>query len=234
MITEISTAVQHFDYVRNKSIIGGGIDKESDDDFRQRIIHSASGSVEGSIGWFKAKAESQELVKEAKIVPRMHGEGSVGIIVRGYKDSSNASINPKDIENKINAKEHKPLANWRAFVSLAEVQPIKIELTIYYRKTKPLEKDIKDALDQYFNKFNPGDVFVKEKMESFIINAPNVFNIKTGSIKIPNNDSDTGQPWKDIDINKGIIDPKPNIIIDYYKDKGWPKLKFEDFNEVPR
>ncbi len=212
-ITEIFTKHNYFDLVKQLTPTSGGVDRERDDDFRQRIITKASGKLEGSIGWFKSQAEKFGGVKNAHIVPKIYGVGTVGIAIKGVKDFvSPVLIN--EIQAYFDSDEARPIANWKAFVFPVNKSYITIDITVYHRAENTIDKKIiHDAIQSYFKDLDVGESFIKEKLEGYIIRIKNVVNLKTNSIKHDN---------KEIK----VVKVKPGIVFAY--DESDSRITFKE------
>ncbi|GMT48548.1 MAG: hypothetical protein IEMM0008_0087 [bacterium] len=179
LITEVISKVPYFDLVKQIEPTGGGFDRESDEAFRSRILEKKKTNTEYSITWFKSQAESFAGVLEALIIPAIHGEGTVGVIIRGT-----GTVIPQSVIDAVQAHfdspSIRPLANWKAFVYPIATKEVTIVVDVYYRIGFPvLESDLQNAVNTYFSNLSIGDPYIKNMMETEVGQAANMYNFTT-------------------------------------------------------
>ncbi len=179
LITEVISKVPYFDLVKQIEPTLGGFDRESDEAFRTRVLEKKKTNTEYSITWFKSQAESFAGVLEALIIPTIHGEGTVGIIIRGT-----GTVIPQSVIDAVQAHFDspaiRPLANWKAFVYPIATKGVMIQMDVYYRSGFPvLDSDLQNAVNTYFSNLSIGRPYIKNMMETEVGQVSNVYNFTT-------------------------------------------------------
>lgn len=127
-INLISSSIPGVDGVINKSPISGGVEEESDDDLRVRVLNTFKGAKVGTNTWYEELAKSVPGVFSAKVVGN-RGPGSVDIVILGYGNTLPttellAAVQAVIDENKIlgvDAKVFSPPAKMITITAVIEV-----------------------------------------------------------------------------------------------------------------
>ncbi len=89
-------------YVTNNSRFSGGVDEESDEELRERIIDSYKNVSNGTnVAFYKSEALKYDGVFSASVIPRARGTGTVDIYVAGKGELVSEDLRSK-IQTEIN------------------------------------------------------------------------------------------------------------------------------------
>ncbi|MBN2435572.1 MAG: baseplate J/gp47 family protein [Spirochaetes bacterium] len=176
-IDTLYTDITGIDVVYNPEQTQYGRDEEDIEDVRNRCIVYDNIEKKYDSSWFLSETLNFDFVKDAAIVPRYQGRGTLGIAIITptgaptqeqldiiYIHFNNDATDPAGIYNVI------PFAmetyNWNATI------------TLFYVSAPPAEADAIKELQSYFTQLSRGQRIVQNQVESrFISNLVNVQDV---------------------------------------------------------
>ena len=179
MITEVYSEVPYFNVVKQIDSTNGGEDRENDETYRVRVLEKFQKIGSVGPGWFIEKAKSFEGVKDAQVLPVIHGSGTVGVIISGT-----GTVVPQTLVDEIQAyfdsDEVKPLVNWTAVVYPAELETVIFVVDIDYLAgtNPPDETELTSKLNEYFNTLGIGEELVTLDASTYMKQVKNVYTLE--------------------------------------------------------
>ena len=147
LITNMTNPPQYVEKVVNKDDFKGGLNQESDEDLRKRLINSYKNISNGcNSSYYYNIAMNHEGVISANVIPRKRGRGTVDIIV------STTNKDKKLIEQIKQEMEKQKEINVDVFVEEAKSKAIEIKLSIEVNEINIFEKikqEVKETIETH-------------------------------------------------------------------------------------
>lgn len=177
-ITYMSVAPVGVSVCTNPERFLGGVEVESDNSLRERVLESYARLPNGAnVAFYEKEVMSMANVGAVKVLPRARGIGTVDIVV-----SSTAGLPPEEMLEEIRAR----LQEIREIcVDIEVLEPVKtpvdvsIELDISSEYTiNEVSETLKTALESYFDGGILGEDILMARLGSIIYGVPGVLNYK--------------------------------------------------------
>lgn len=168
-INTIETSMDGIDVVYNPEAISSGRDVEDTEDMRARTKAAKKSPGRGTMTWFKTETEKFAGVKQALVVPRYNGRGTVGIIVIGsgvVEDTLLTSIN-----NYFAQDELDPAGAYyvSAFRPQYFIQDYTIKVWYDPAKGVPPDTELNNAMSDYYATLAPGQKQVLTVIQTHLL-----------------------------------------------------------------
>lgn len=176
MVSIMITPVPGISKVTNPLPIAGAIAEESDEDLRQRLLDTYRYVTNGTnVSFYYNLAKSYPGVSSVKVIPRVNGSGTVGIVL--YGDGVDANLISKMITDMNNIKE----LNVVISISKAtnKIIPISLEIAVADGFSfDDVSAECKKIIRAMFDNQEVGAPFYSALLVREILGCPGVVNCK--------------------------------------------------------
>ncbi len=160
-VTEFESSLDGIDVVFNPEESFGGADEETDEDARKRLIDAKQVKSRGIKTWFKVETEKLEGVRQAIVLPRYGGRGTVGILALGFGGHvSDETL--QAIESRFNTDEEDPAGAFHVIAGRPKEFIQNYEVTVWYKKntSPPFDTELNEVLINYIQNLAMGETQV--------------------------------------------------------------------------
>ena len=172
------TNVIGIDGVKNTGETSGGVDRESDEELRERILETyKSGSNGTNAAYYRKLAENVDGVKSAKVISRARGAGTVNVNIAGYDDVvSQSKVN--EVQALLNDKRELNVdilvaAASKVYVTLGLY--LTVESGFSFNKVK---NAVTAALGEYIASLGVGDDVLETRLGQAIMEVDGVYDYR--------------------------------------------------------
>jgi uncharacterized phage protein gp47/JayE len=178
-IVELESSIDGIDVLYNPSAATGGSDDESESAAFVRLVDAKNAKSRGSKTWYKSEAESILGVKQAIVVPRYSGRGTVGIIIIGYGGQAAQSVLDA-VSSHFNTDENDPASGAHVVVALPSTWTQNYTISIWYDSSKgsPTDEELTAALAEYIANLGVGEDHVLSAIETMLMNKFSLKDVK--------------------------------------------------------
>ncbi len=170
-INTLETSFSGVNYVSNKAPFTGGRDRESDEEYRIRVMAAYTDPSNGvNAAWYRNTALAFPGVSAAGVIPRENGSGTVGVYVWG-KDGP-----PEDgVLSGLAAEfSQKREIGVTVTVQAASAKAVDVKVRLKLKPGTEFDRataDVKQALSLYFAGLTVGSPVYLTELERVVLNA---------------------------------------------------------------
>lgn len=177
-INTFDTIINGLNVVYNEDSATGGIDRESIESVRTRLLTKQVVFDRGTKSWFVSEATEYSYVKDAYVIPSSNGNGSVTLRVAGFANLTSDQIN--ELQAHFDDESVNDAGAYNVTIEEIITTSVDVTITIQRLDVSVTQSDIEDRISKYFNQeLQIGDDFVIRKFASYLFqyDLTNIYDV---------------------------------------------------------